>query len=85
MKVKSIGANKTIVSFGDCEILVSYETPVAGYTDKLGYFKTNEFHSITTSKHIGQYLPDRVSLLIIPQVRLNRLLDGLNISELMSK
>lgn len=81
MKIKSIGLNKTLVSFKDCEILVSYETPVAGFTDKLGYFKTSEFHSMTTSKHINQYLPERVSLLIIPQDRLNRLLDGLNINE----
>jgi len=36
-------------------ILFSYKTPVAGYDDK-GAFRTSEWFSMTTTKHINQYL-----------------------------
>ena len=58
MKIKSLGANKTQVEFKDKILLVSYETPVAliQYLGKA--IKTSAFHSVTTSKHINQWLRD---------------------------
>ncbi len=56
MRVKSIGSNMTEITVGDWTVLVSYETPVAAYTPKQGYFRTSEFHSRTTSKHINRWL-----------------------------
>jgi hypothetical protein len=76
MKIKSIGANKTLVTIGDHEIFVSYETPVAGFISGLGYFKTSQFHSKTTSKHINQYLDGISKITIIPQDRIDRMLSG---------
>ena len=68
MKIKSIGSNKTEVHLEDPKIdkylilLISYETPVAlirhnSYTVKHG-LRTDEFHSVTTSKHINQWFKE---------------------------
>ena len=56
MNVKSLGANKTVITLtnGD-SVFVSYETPVAAYT-KNGYFKTAKHWSATTTKHINSWL-----------------------------
>jgi hypothetical protein len=75
MKVKSLGTNKTLVSIGNNEILVSYETPVAGFISGMGYFRTSTFHSKTTSKHINQYLNGITKVSIIPQGRINKMLE----------
>lgn len=69
MKIKSIGANKTELHLKDLTLLISYETPVAliRYSSDLAHWndstydkaiKTAEFHSVTTSKHINQWLRD---------------------------
>ena len=58
MELKSLAANRTLLIFnrGITEILFSYSTPVAGYSNKLGYVKTNEYYSKTTTRHINQYI-----------------------------
>jgi len=65
MKIKSIGSNKTEIEIKDCIILISYETPVAAIrlhafkTDNpSAAIKTDQFWSVTTSKHINQWLID---------------------------
>ena len=35
-------------------ILFSYETPVAGWDD-MGAFESEDYYSVTTSKHINKY------------------------------
>ena len=73
MKIKSIGSNKTELHLKDLRLLISYETPVALIRHLKGYslglregLKTSEFHSVTTSKHVDQWLkensfnPDKV-------------------------
>ena len=60
LRLKQIGSNKTELTYRteageDITILISYETPVAGY-DEHGAFRTDEKFSGTTSKHINQYL-----------------------------
>ena len=52
----------TEITYGEfpnrISILYSYETPVAGFCNEVGvrgYFKTNRFHSQTTTKHINKY------------------------------
>jgi len=84
MKIKSLGKNKTLVEIGDHEIFVSYETPVAGFISGLGYFKTDEFHSVTTSRHINEYIPSG-KVTIIPQHIINAFLDNSarNISKIL--
>jgi hypothetical protein len=59
MQLKSFAVNRTLLLFDDgTEILFSYETPVAGYSNKLGYVKTNHWYSSTTTRHINRYLND---------------------------
>jgi hypothetical protein len=59
MKVKSLGSNKTELELTDLRILVSYQTPVAAIRyNGTGALRTSEFHSVTTSKHINQWLKD---------------------------
>jgi hypothetical protein len=53
MKLKQLGSNMTEIRTDKC-ILFSYETPVAGWDDE-GAFKTDEYFSKTTSKHINKY------------------------------
>ena len=57
MKLHSFATNRTLLTFDDgTEIFFSYETPVAGYSNKLGYVKTNTWYSSTTTRHINKYL-----------------------------
>ena len=59
MKLQSFAVNRTLLSFDDgTEIYFSYETPVAGYSNKLGYVKTNAWYSSTTTRHINRYFTD---------------------------
>lgn len=64
MKLQTLGANKTLVTLADDnytvnrQILFSYSTPVAyAETDQTGrhYYKTEEYYSRTTSKHINSW------------------------------
>lgn len=79
MKIKSIGANKTELEFKDLRLLVSYSTPVALIRYPGGAIKTEEFHSVTTSKHINQWIresgldPDKIPAM--PQDWFNEFLE----------
>ena len=55
MKLNPVGSNMNEVEVNGKSILFSYKTPVAGYDDD-GAFRTDEFFSVTTSKHINKYL-----------------------------
>ena len=57
MYLKSFATNRTLLTFDDgSEVFFSYQTPVAGYSKKLGYIKTNRWYSSTTTRHINRYL-----------------------------
>ncbi len=59
MKLQSFAVNRSLLTFDDgTEIYFSYETPVAGYSNKLGYVKTNQWYSSTTTRHINRYFND---------------------------
>ncbi len=63
MKLQSFAVNRSLLTFDDgTEIYFSYETPVAGYSNKLGYVKTNQWYSSTTTRHINKYLDDNFAL-----------------------
>lgn len=57
MRIKQIGSNMIEVSIGVYDILVSYDTPVAAI-DRASdnAYRTDKFHSVTTSKHINKWL-----------------------------
>mgnify|MGYP003120034656 FL=1 len=92
MQLKQIGSNMTEIVFppdpgyilSAVSVLYSYETPVAGW-DKTGPFRTSQFYSVTTSKHINKYFnefdpPPR----IVPQYYINQIVSvlGLNTGEI---
>ena len=59
MKIKKLGASKTLLQFSDNkllkEIFISYETPVAARLKNGDCIRTEENHSKTTQKQITQY------------------------------
>ena len=55
MKLNPVGSNMNEVEVNGKSILFSYKTPVAGY-DSQGAFRTEDYFSVTTSKHINKYL-----------------------------
>lgn len=54
MKLKQLGSNMTEITTDNSNVLFSYETPVAGWDD-VGAFRTDQFFSVTTSRHINKY------------------------------
>ena len=70
MELKSLAANRTVLIFnrGITEILFSYETPVAGYSNKLGYIKTDEYYSQTTTRHINKYIDGKAHTVVSQSV-----------------
>ena len=57
MKLTPIASNQTLIEQSNgTEVLFSYRTPVAGYHPDLGYVRTKQYYSPTTSKHINKYL-----------------------------
>jgi len=55
MNLRPIKSNMTELTVGNTTVLFSYRTPVAGYDDQ-GAFRTAQHYSVTTSRHINQYL-----------------------------
>jgi hypothetical protein len=56
MRIKPIGKNMVELNVDDKRVLFSYETPVACHIPGKGFFKTAEFFSTTTSRHIDKWL-----------------------------
>ena len=72
MMIKRLGASKTILALpSGSEIFYSYDTPVAAQVAGELY-KTNEYYSRTTSKHITQYLNGRKAE-AVPQSMIDQL------------
>ena len=55
MQLNPLGSNINEIVVEGKYILFSYKTPVAGW-DESGAFRTEDFFSVTTSKHINKYL-----------------------------
>ena len=55
MKLINEGSNQNSVILGYDSIFFSYETPVAALVDG-EYFRTEKFWSVTTSRHINNWL-----------------------------
>mgnify|MGYP003147193702 FL=1 len=57
MKLKSLGANKTLLSLPNgSQVFISYETPVAARLEDGSYVRTSYNHSRTTQRQITQWL-----------------------------
>ena len=55
MKLNPVGSIMNEIEVDGKSILFSYKTPVAGWDDE-GAFRSEDFFSVTTSKHINKYL-----------------------------
>lgn len=61
-KIETLKANMTVLYTDDYTILYSYNTPVACMELETGkYYRTTLNHSVTTSKHINQWLHGKVA------------------------
>lgn len=57
MKIKQLKANQTELHTNDgAVIFFSYNTPVAAQLAEGGFIRTSKKWSVTTSKHINQWL-----------------------------
>jgi hypothetical protein len=75
MNVRPLGANKTELRLNSGAIVfVSYETPVAAFVPGRGWLRTETRHSVTTSKHINQWLGGPA--VEVPQAEINALLEN---------
>ena len=73
MKLRRIGANQTVIMYNNgSEVFFSYDTPVAAKTENYNYFRTEDFYSKTTSRHINKYL-DGVIAKKVTQQTINNL------------
>ena len=60
--VDNLGANKTELTMSDdLVIFFSYHTPVAAIKDG-NYYRTSRFHSITTTRHINEWLDGEIAI-----------------------
>ena len=76
MKLTPIAKNQNIVNYDDgTEVFFSYETPVAGFHEALGYVKTANWYSSTTTRHINKYL-GVIKADEVPQEIINSLANG---------
>lgn len=57
MKLKVIGSNQTEIETAQgVTVFFSYNTPVAAHIPGKGFIKTAKKWSVTTSKHVNQWL-----------------------------
>lgn len=74
MNLRQLGSNKTEVTFTDgTTVFFSYETPVAFRDTEGNYYRTEKFYSVTTSKHINQWLASKGDPCfdVVPQASIN--------------
>ena len=77
MQLNPIGSNCNEINVEGLTILFSYKTPVAYWESGKGAFKTDKRWSVTTSKHVNNWLRDRGYIPAeVPQVS-QEVLDGL--------
>jgi hypothetical protein len=76
MKLTPIANNQNVVSYTDgTEVFFSYSTPVAGFHPDLGYVKTEDWYSSTTTRHINKWLAD-FNFTVVSQHVINNLAEG---------
>lgn len=73
MKIHNIATNQTEVTFHDgTQVFYSYRTPVAAFIPGRGFCRTEAKFSVTTSKHINQWL-EKIEAQRIPQEEIEEL------------
>ena len=71
MKLKPLGANRTELTLPNGDVVFfSYQTPVAAWTFKTGFVRTDKQYSVTTDRHISMWLDGR-NARTVPQSEIN--------------
>lgn len=84
MKFKNVGSNMTEVEMNGCILLYSYNTPVAGRNTDGWHagncmFKTDQWYSSTTTRHINKWFKEhwsvnaKTEVEVIPQESIDEL------------
>ncbi len=76
MKVQQVTTTSTQISLADgTEVLFSYSTPVAALVPGKGWIRTEQFYSVTTSKHINRWLAENCGgeVATVPQWEVDQL------------
>jgi len=73
MKIKTIAANQTVLDMGFAKIFFSYDTPVAVMLPSGSIICSNVKYSVTTTKHINNWL-NGVEAHLVPQNTIDNLL-----------
>ena len=74
MNIKQVGSNQTELHLDNGNIVFfSYETPVAAYTETLGYIKTDKRYSVTTTKHVNKWAGHHMT---VPQATIDNIANG---------
>tara|TARA_S200000501_G_C20863292_1_gene760812 strand:- start:3652 stop:3885 length:234 start_codon:yes stop_codon:yes gene_type:complete len=56
MRLTPIGTNQTEIETSEARIFFSYSTPVAAYIFGEGFVRSEDFFSVTTSRHINKWI-----------------------------
>jgi hypothetical protein len=71
MKLKPLGANRTELTLASgAVVFFSYQTPVAAQRAEGGFIRTAQHYSVTTLRHIDQWLEGR-NAQTVPQAEIN--------------
>ena len=78
MKLNPIGSNQTEVELASgVTVFFSYKTPVAAHIPGRGCIRTDQYYSRTTTKHINQWLNDKIAgdsiAKVVPQANIDSL------------
>jgi len=71
--LKALGANRTQLEINGHTVFFSYNTPVAASLREGGFIRTETKYSVTTSKHITQWLAGAYAR-TVPQHEIDALL-----------
>ena len=74
MKLKQLGSNMTALNLNEVQVFFSYETPVAAMLADGSLVRTEDFYSVTTSKHINKWLDGREAQ-EVPQAAIDELVE----------
>lgn len=75
MKLKQLGSNMTALNLNEVQVFFSYETPVAAMLADGSLVRTEDFYSVTTSKHINKWLDGREAQ-EVPQAAIDELVEA---------
>lgn len=76
MKLKPLGANRTELTLPTgAVVFFSYSTPVAAQLAQGGFVRTDKHYSVTTSRHINQWL-EGANARTVPQAEIDAIAGG---------